>query len=147
MSIVHRSLDTYTGLYDFAVDGGAIGTIDLGVPVPANTLIIEFGFYVLAFPADGGGGPAQISFDTIETDTNPVIINIGQLYISQPINLIMGSYVNFGIIPYKFGLIPPPPDSSINLIYAFNISMSISVVPLIAGKLFFFLRGITIDVT
>lgn len=46
-------------LYDFAVDGGAVGTINLGLMVPANVIVYD-GF-VLAQTAPTSGGLATVA--------------------------------------------------------------------------------------
>lgn len=46
--------------YDFAVDGGAISTIDLGEDLPANALITQSYIYVVTQLTDGGSGTIAI---------------------------------------------------------------------------------------
>ncbi len=40
--------------YDFAVNGGAISTINLGVTLPAKALVKQVWFYVVTTPTSGG---------------------------------------------------------------------------------------------
>lgn len=48
--------------YDFAVEGGAVGTINLGAPqIPANALILGGVVDVITPPTSGGAGTLAIS--------------------------------------------------------------------------------------
>jgi len=46
--------------WDFAVDGGAVSAIDLGVTIPANALINFVYFYTVTQVTDGGAGTGAL---------------------------------------------------------------------------------------
>ena len=77
--ILQRTLDTYTGLYDFDTTGGAIGSYDLQVPIPKNAVIVEFIACSLIQPTSGGA--AVITFDIINNSVSPVVTNVRRSYV------------------------------------------------------------------
>jgi hypothetical protein len=59
MAAVVTSRKSVSFLYDFAVNGGAVGSINMGVFIPANAVI--YGGYILCQTALTSGGSATIS--------------------------------------------------------------------------------------
>jgi len=135
--IIQRTRDVYTGMYDFAVSGGAIGSLDLQIPVPANSLIIEFVVRTVTVAASGGA--ATISFDLINTSVSPVVTTVGAL---RAATVIAGNFDGANTI--KAG-IPQTVNTAIWVTNPFSIGISIAVAALTAGKITVTLRAISYD--
>lgn len=155
--IIQRNIDTYCGLYDFAVTGGAIGSYDLQIPIPQNFVIEEF--YAVALIAPTSGVGQMISFDAINTSVSPNATIIGQF---MPATLVVGGLTFVPFVP-MYGvsgglqelnidfanvnaLIPSTRFApSIMTVFNMSIGMSISGAPLFAGKIIVAARGTAFD--
>lgn len=137
--ILQRTVDTYAGMYDFAVSGGAVGTIDLQVPIPTNSIITHFCTTVSSTVTSAGA--SLISFDIIITNASPVVVSVGTLAIAQTFaNWAVTADVVNGIYP---GNAANPVFNA--GIFSLSIGMSISVDPLTAGKIKFFATCVSFD--
>jgi len=139
--ILQRTTDTYVGMYDFAVTGGAVGSYDLQIPVPNNTVVTEFAVQLAVVPTGGVG--ATISFDRIQTDVSPNVTTVG-LFIAATALAGFGAAV--GTVTY--GRYPggaAPTFNPFTMTMSISIGMSIAVAALTAGKIKIFMRGITFD--
>lgn len=148
--ILQRTIDTYVGMYDFGVTGGAIGSYDLQVPIIANCIAVEFG--VLALVNAAGGAGATISFDYILQSFSPPIPILGLLFPATLATFFVGTVIGYGVSPaanlispnvqsFDLGAVAPGTGSP------GSVGISIGTAPLTAGKLVFFLRVIQLDVT
>jgi len=127
MSVSKMSFQKQRGYYNFLSDptAGAIGTINLGVHLPAFAIIS--GFWVTEHTAITSGGAATLSFGTITTNSNPVVSTVNNLmaataiagFTAQP---LMG--VDLFAAPLRI-LVPV------------DITMSIATAALTAGELSF----------
>lgn len=135
--VIQRTRDVYTGMYDFAVSGGAIGTIDLQIPVPANSLIIEFVIRTITVPLSGGA--ATISFDQVNTSVSPVVNTIGQF---RAATVLAGNFDAVNLI--KPG-VQQGVATAIWITNSFSIGMSIAVAALTAGKIVVAMRVLSFD--
>jgi uncharacterized membrane protein YjgN (DUF898 family) len=139
MSIVQRSEVLYTGRYDFNTDGGAIGTINLGVPITYNCCIYEFSAYV-TFDFDDGGLGAMISFDLLD---KLGVVGVGVLM--QPRSIV---FPNFTTSALEMGTTADgvaPNNKPFYWTYESYICMSISAFPLIAGACNVILRAVSFE--
>lgn len=135
--IIQRTIDTYTGFYDFAVSGGAIGTIDLQVPIPNNTAYIQFFSVNVQTPTSGGA--ATISFDLLVNSIAVPVLLVGKF-------MAAGVLATFGVPnDIKFGTLPATATAPFKLVAAATIAMSIAVAPLTAGKLQFCVSCVSFD--
>ena len=66
MKVIFSTLTSLSALYDFSIDGGAIGTIELGIVIPKNSIITRCLFRTWDTAVSGGGGMATIAFDLRE---------------------------------------------------------------------------------
>jgi hypothetical protein len=130
--IIQRYVDTYVGMYDFAVSGGAVGSIDLQIPVPINFIVREF--FVIPIGNPLGGAGARISFDAIKTDVSPNVTLVGAFIPAT----LLASFITivYGIFPGGAGV-----QSPAKFVNCISIGMSISVNPLTAGKIQVVLSG------
>lgn len=135
--VIHRTRDYYAGMYDFAVSGGAIGSIDLVIPIPANSLVIEFG--VRTVTTFNGGGGATISFDIINTTVNPATTTVGGF---RAATVLAGNFDGPNLI--KAG-IPQTIATAIFIANNCSIGMSIAVAALTAGKVIVYAKAISFD--
>jgi len=133
--IIQRTVDVYCGFYDFGVSGGAIGTIDLQVPIPQNTILTEFGVVVKTAPLSGG--LATISFDTLLTSVSPNVLVVGALIPATAIAVFSLGAVVIGIVDPT----APLNNGPFNL----SIAMSIAAFALTTGQLQFYAKGISFD--
>lgn len=127
MAVLKISKKIQSGLYNFLSDGtvGAVGTINLGVHIPAFAVIS--GFWVTELTAITGGAGATISFGTITTNSNPVVSTVNDLMTAQVV-------ANFTAQPLMgMDLFATP----LRLLVPVDITMSIAVNPLTAGQLSF----------
>ena len=136
--ILQRTIDTYAGLYKFAVTGGAIGSYDLQVPMPRNTAYVEFMVYSNGLAS--ATNTAQISFDAIVLDTNPNTVFVGSFLAATVITSINIGAPIFGTFGNTNMLNPSQLNSA-----TLSIGMSISVEALTAGDIQFYMRGISFD--
>jgi hypothetical protein len=139
MGLIKRTLDTYTGIYDFATDGGAVGALNLQVPIPINATVMEFGVQSVIPPASGGA--ATLSFDYIQTNTLPFATSVGFFLAATAITswAARGNVV-MGISPD--GAVQVPTSL---LIASVSVGMSIGTAALTAGRLIFFCRCVLFD--
>lgn len=56
-------VQTVRGVYDFAVDGGAVGSIDISTDIPAGAVILGGYARVITAPTSGGAGTLAISVE------------------------------------------------------------------------------------
>jgi hypothetical protein len=134
---ISSALGNQGGQWDFAVSGGAIGTINLGVFIPKATTILMFQPQALELITGGVG--ATISFDLLQNGVASPVLSIGALLGATPIADFLG------------GLVAPPFPAQGQLLTGFvifgvaplalntemQITMSIGVSPLTAGKIKF----------
>lgn len=135
--ILQRTFDIYAGYYDFSVSTGAIGSIDLQIPVYANSCIVEFGTRTVA-TTTSATNIATISFDIKNLVTGTTFV--GALL---PATICTSFVGGFGIVPGMFlgsGTTP-----SIFVADTFSIGMSIAVEPLLTGKIQCWCRIISFD--
>jgi len=138
MSVIQRTRDTYVGLYDFAASGGAIGAFDLGVQIPPNVIIHEFGVRVVTAPLSAGA--ATISFDLINNTVNPAVTTVGGLIAATGKAQWIINTIVMGQSPTGAGPLAP-----IFVANSFSVGMSIAAATLTVGKLIFFLRATSFD--
>lgn len=127
MAVLKISKKIQSGLYNFLSDStaGAVGTINLGVHIPAFAVIS--GFWVTELTAITGGAGATLSFGTITTNSNPVVSTVNNLMTAQVV-------ANFTAQPLMgVDLFATP----LRLLVPVDVTMSIAVNPLTAGQLSF----------
>lgn len=127
MSILKISKKVVSGLYNFLSDptAGAVGTINLGVNIPAFATIT--GFWVTELSAIAGGAGATLSFGTITTNSNPVVSTVNNLMLANVV-------ANFTPQPLMgVDLFATP----LRLLVPVAVTMSIAVNPLTSGQLSF----------
>ena len=124
------SMKTQAGLYDFAADttGGVPGTINLGVHLPIFAQIT--GFWVTELTNVTGGAGATISFGTITTDLAIPVSTVNNLMTAQVI-------ANFTAQPLTGVDLNATPLRLLNTV---DVTMSIAVNTLTAGKLLFMIQ-------
>lgn len=120
MKVLSRA-GTYTGMYDFAVSGGAISTIDLGITVPPNSIINNVKVRVITAPLSGGA--ATISVDRINNSVNPPVATVAGLIAATAI-------ATFAINTVQLATYFVP----IFVANPFNVGISIAAFTLTAGK-------------
>lgn len=127
MSILKVSPKVQAGLYNFADDAtaGAIGTIALGVRIPAFAVIT--GFWVTELSAVTSGGAATISFGTITTNSSPVVSTVNNLMTATAI----ASFTAQPLIGVDLNAAP------LRLLVPIQVTMSIAAFALTAGTLQF----------
>jgi hypothetical protein len=134
--ILQRTVDTYTGYYDFAVTGGAVGSYDLQVPIPVHTCITEF-VVIVKQGFTSAANLATISFDVIVTDVIPNITVVGRF---------MFPTVAFGLIPtysdFYWGSLINTPITNAKTV---SVGFSIGVEDLLTGQMQFLARGTSFD--
>lgn len=140
--IIQRFEDTYQGMYDFNVTGGAIGSYDLQVPIPINFSVLEF-YFICSTDFSFGSG-SSVSFDVILKDVNPYVTEIGGLLPATAVNTFAAS-VNMGISPIPLSLVPVGYNPNFITANSISIGMSISVAALTAGRIIVCIRGIGND--
>lgn len=121
-----------SGLYDFLADpsAGAIGTINLGLHIPQHALMTGFWVNTLAGGNPNSLGAATISFGLISTDSAPV----------QNLPVIFMPATAFGAFVFAFPNSLPLMGNDLNAApakvnFSFDVTMSIAVAALTAGKL------------
>ena len=127
MSILKVSPQVQAGLYNFDSDptAGAIGTINLGVHIPAFAVIT--GFWVTELTNVTSGGAATISFGTITTNSNPVVSTVNNLMVATAI-------AGFTAQPLRGVDLDATP---LRLLVPVDVTMSIAAAALTAGVLQF----------
>jgi hypothetical protein len=115
---------TFVGMvkvkYDFAVNGGAVSTIPLGVTLPDNAIIFEgCGDIITAFTSTGGTGTIALNANTG-----------GDLLAAVDADTLAGV---FAIIPVGSAA------SAVKLTAAREIAITIGTAAITAGKAVFFL--------
>lgn len=142
--ILQRTVDTYAGMYDFAVSGGLQGSYNLQVPIPNNTAIVEFAAWALTAPTSATNA-ATISFDTIQTNVNPFITAVGGLKAAA----LVTAYPTFpgaSTIDFTGSSFPGPTSTRTFFVnYNFSIGMTIAIEDLLTGRIVFYLRAISYD--
>jgi hypothetical protein len=138
---LQRSLDTFCGMYDFAVTGGAIGSYDLQVPIPKNNFLVEFAVIPLIF-ATSVTNSATISFDLLNLRT-------GVLFVGYPFAAkVISTFPGFPVFT-EVGYFGVQPSDVIQAPTQFtdtrSIGISIGVEPLLSGKLLFMCRCCSFD--
>jgi hypothetical protein len=136
--LLQRTIDTAAGYYDFASSGGAVGSMDLVVPVPLNVFLVEFMLYVVTAPTSATSA-ATISFDVIKTDVSPQVTEVGACFPATVITAMPAEDLKVGINPTNSG------DTPFKSLHNFSIGMSIGIEPLTAGQIQFYLRYIGFD--
>lgn len=127
MSVLKISQKIQSGLYNFLSDptAGAVGTINLGVHIPAFAVIS--GFWVTELTAITGGAGATLSFGTITTNSSPVVSTVNNLMLANVV-------ANFTAQPLMgVDLFATP----LRILVPVDITMSVAVNPLTAGQLTF----------
>ena len=162
--ILQRTVDTYCGLYDFAVTGGAIGSYDLNIPIPINFALTRMYMIPLTSPGSATGA-ATISFDIINNSVAPIIAIIGGLMSATVVGI-----GDFGIGGIFFGTdgvdglqefflattMPSGPGVPVQVIpsmiglnagasFPFSVGLSIGIEPLLAGKMIIVVEGVSFD--
>lgn len=137
--ILQRYQDTVTGQYDFAADGGAIGNIDLGVPIPINSLVYQVMFYVVTLPTSATN-IGTISFGQMKTSVSPVSPVVGSLFAA----LIVSSW-GAGTTKVGTNTSGAPSGPFKNSLFSTSVMMSIAVEALTAGKIQFAVSYIGFD--
>lgn len=121
MGRINADLKVYSGIYDFAVDGGAIGTIDLQAPLYPGFCVMMVNALIVTQPS--GGLLSVISFG---------IQGIGTGFLFTPQNITVwassGAY-HTNDPADNFNFIPPV------LSNGGNLTMSIFGAPLTDGKI------------
>ena len=127
MSVLKISKQIQSGLYNFLSDGsaGAIGTINLGVHIPAFAVIT--GFWVTELTAITSGGAATLSFGTITTNSNPVVSTVNNLMTATAIASFTAQPL-MGVDLYA---------TPLRLLVPVDVTMSIAAFALTAGQLTF----------
>lgn len=127
MSVLKISKKIQSGLYNFLSDptAGAIGTINLGVHLPAFASIT--GFWVTELTAVTSGGAATISFGTITTNASPVVSTVNNLMTAQAIASFTAQPL-MGVDLYA---------APLRLLVPVDVTMSIAAFALTAGQLSF----------
>lgn len=64
-TLLFQGHNTAYGVYDFTVNGGAIGTTNIGITLPGKSIIRNVFFDVITQPTSGGS--ATISFKAVST--------------------------------------------------------------------------------
>lgn len=67
MPQINSRLKVFTGLYDFAIDGGGIGTINLKVPIQGNSVIMSLVTKTLIAPLSGGAATLALGVSNVNT--------------------------------------------------------------------------------
>lgn len=152
--ILQRTIDTYCGMYDFAVTGGAIGSYDLQVPIPQNSVIINF--FAVAIIAPLSAGAATISFDAIDNSVSPVVVGVGGLMPARaktafPVRLAVwgmsGGIGEFDAAYSTLNTLTPYGKILVTgqVQHTFSVGMSIGTAVLTAGKILFGCQCVTYD--
>lgn len=136
--LIQRNRDTFTGMYDFAVSGGAIGAQDLGIQIPQLSCVCEFAVRVITAPLSAGA--TTISFDLINNSVSPAVSTVGGLMAATGKASFTINTVLYGIFPGGAGA-----NAVIHVANTFTIGMSIAVAALTAGKIIVFLRALSFD--
>lgn len=142
MSRINNSVQIFSGVWNFAADGGAIGTINTGINIPANSFITEFGVTFPILLNDAGLG-ASISFDLLNTSGSvvyPAII-LG-FYFSNP-NITLAPPVPY---PQVFAdLNINATGNAIKTLADTAIGFSIGNFPLLGGQIQFYAKATMIS--
>lgn len=138
--ILQRQLDTFTGYYNFAVYGGAIGIIDLSIPIPANTVYCEFS--AICVTPFTSGGAATVAFGLLETDVNPIVSIPGYFIVPTLFSGYGGTSnaVLTGIRPGGTGATSQTKNN-----HAVSVSMTIAVAAITAGQFQILCRATVFD--
>lgn len=134
--IIQRSFQVITGYYDFAVSGGAIGTIDLQVPTPTNFMFTQFAIFLKTAPTDGIADLATLSFDYIDKNNNTV--SVGTFMVATTCAALVAAGPIILTIPTVANTIGMLADGG-------SVAMSIAVNPLTAGQIAFVMTGVQLD--
>ena len=126
MSVLKISSKIQSGLYNFLSDStaGAVGTINLGVHLPAFAVIT--GFWVTELTAITGGA-STLSFGTITTNSNPVVSTVNNLMLATAI----ASFTAQPLVGIDLYATP------LRLLVPVDVTMSIAGAALTAGQLQF----------
>ena len=141
MSIIGRSIDTITGMYDFAADGGAVGTINLQIPIPVNSIFMEAGSYTNV-ALTSGTSMATVSVDAFDMSTNPPTANVA--FFQAAVLVSNAQYLKGGL---KSFCDPSAPIFSGVPSFPISVAISIAVEPLLTGQLLFWFRVLTYEVS
>jgi hypothetical protein len=90
MKAIFSSFTVLSALYDFSIDGGAIGSIDLGIVIPQNSIITRCLFRTWDTAVSGGGGAATIAFQK----RTGAVVSAGFFGVAQP----AGNFVAGGVL-------------------------------------------------
>ena len=90
MKTIFSRLTTLSALYDFSIDGGAVGSIDLGIVIPQNSIITRCLFRTWNTAVSGGGGLATIQFDK----RTGAVVTAGFFAVPQ----VAGNFVANGVL-------------------------------------------------
>lgn len=130
MGQLNSRLRVFTGIYDFAIDGGAIGTINLKVPLQANSIIQGYSTKVLT--AMTSGGAATVAFGVTSVATNSIIAATAYNAVNYAINVV--------------GAGTPLPTAAAVPSTGGSLTMTIAVAALTAGKVVINLVVLELDV-
>lgn len=72
MTLIASAIQVQTVEYDFARDGGAIGTINLGGVIPLNAGVIGIGIAAPTPPTSGGLATIELGINPIGSGVAPV---------------------------------------------------------------------------
>lgn len=127
MSVSKISRKIQGGQYNFLSDpsAGAVGTINLGVHIPA--LAVISGFWVTELTNLTGGAGATLSFGTITTNSNPVVTTVNNLMTAT----VLASFTAQPLQGVNLNAAP------LRLLVPVDIVMAIGTNPLTAGQLTF----------
>jgi len=130
--IIQNGFQIYTGLYDFAVTGGAIGSYNLEIPVPSFAIIHEFSVCCPVLPTSAGA--ATVSFDNYDLSVSPPVLFVGSLFAATLIaawtstsDVLVG-----GTEPFKSNV-------------PFSVGISIGAFALTAGQFQITIRATLLD--
>ncbi len=143
--LLQRNIDTYVGMYDFAVTGGAVGSYDLQVPIKGPCLLEIMAMTVVSVT---GGAGFTISFDAIvwTFGAGPTTVIGGLIAAAGTATYGVLAVPSYG--RYWGGALTNAPvylgSSSVGG-YSLSIGMSIGVNALTAGKIKVFARTIGVD--
>lgn len=75
MSKLKSSFKWQSFRYDFAVDGGAVSSIPMGIFMPVNCQLLGIALFQVTVPTSGGGGNATIDIGLLGGTTVEIIDN------------------------------------------------------------------------